>query len=542
MSIATQLKSRLTVYRPDFTNSSEINRLAKLASPLMDQLDQIVDDFNSDKINRDVFDVADAQFSELGMALTEMADDLHADSGLWRSLESCNTTLFGTPLPGIFRPSDSPLTRFDARRFQFFLEGVWRVFQPDSIIPPNHPGFLRIAAAAEAFFTFRLTGPAGANSIATFLGSSHERGWELKRKLVWLGTRSFLLRFEYAAYVRDETGSRNDPPIIAITDDFINQKCTAWSGLGALELLAERLDLQAADRTDLLSWHARHAAYYRVETLAVKGSILMTMDLHNLISDQPYHVRIEVSRERAAFQVGEMVMGSLVPWRGEWYWSGEQKRWPQVPAEVAAIRSDFRRNNAQIAYRYCPELAAKARQFMLEQHADFVRFHGTDFVVFPDGLAMAAAEQRRMRQYNRSRAAALGLDRGETAESLGYDENGPRMPIPKEVLDCRQGIAVFSQPEEGVETMRKFDVLCAALRSNKRPLPEEQAGVLEGFIWSSSISPAFVCRVIAAHGTSGLEALYYLPPGDSVALDHLLRRHKGAYYRPRQPNVALADV
>ncbi|MCS6245552.1 MAG: hypothetical protein H2172_17095 [Opitutus sp.] len=536
MSVASQLKSLLAHYRPDSAHSAELTRLAKLASPWLDQLAQTLGEIDSD-----VFDLNEIQLSELALAMTEMADDLHADSGLWWSLESCNTTLFGTPLPGLFRPADSSLIRFDARRFQFFLEGVWRHFQPDAIVSPRHLGFLRISQAAETFFTSRLSDRVGSSSVASLLDSSHERGWELKQKLVWLGTRSFLLRFDYEAYVHRETGKRNDSPDIAITDDFLAQECTGWSGLGALELLAERLAFQGAERADLLSWQARHAAFYRVDAVAVKGGVLMTMDLLNLIGERPYHVRIEVPRANAPFQVGEMVFGSLVPWRGEWYWSGTQKRWPQVPADFAPIRSGFFQTNAQIAYRYCPERAAKARQFGGEQHADFVRFHGTDLVVFPDGLAVAAAEQRRMRQYNKTRAAALGLKRGETAASPRCDENGPRMPIPKEVLDCRQGIAVFSQPEEGVEIMREFDVLRAALRSEKTPLTEEQAEVLQGFIESGSISPAFVRRVIGANGDSGLTSLFYVPAGDGIALDHLLRRHKGAYYRPRQPHIALVD-
>ena len=536
MSVASQLKSRLTHYRPASANAAELKRLAKLASSWLDQLEQTLGEIDSD-----VFDLDDVQLIELALAMTELADDLHADSGLWWSLESCNTTLFGTPLPGVFRPADSPLTRFDARRFQFFLEGAWRYLQPDAIISPRHRGFLRIATEAEAFFASRLSGPPGSNSVAALFDSSHERGWELKKKLIWLGTRSFLLRCAHSAYILREAEERDESDAIVLTDDFLAQECTAWSGLGALELLAERLDLQGADRTDLLSWQARHAAFYRVDAVAVKGGVLMTMDLLNLISERPYHVRIEVPRTNAPFQVGELVYGSLVPWRGEWYWSGAQRRCGPVPADFASLRRKFLQENAQIAYRYCPERAAKARQFGGEQHTDFVRFHGTDLAVFPDGLAMAAAQQRRMRQYNKTRAAALGLKWDESSQGPGCVENGPRMPIPKEVLDCRQGVAVFSQPEEGFEIMREFDVLRAALRSEQTPLSDEQAEVLQGFIESGSISAAFVRRVIAENGTSGLASLYYLPAGDGVALDHLLRRHKGAYYRPRQPHLAIVD-
>ena len=38
--------------------------------------------------------------------------------------------------------------------------------------------------------------------MADFLVQPHRRGWEVKRKLVWLGTRSFLFRFAFNDYVR----------------------------------------------------------------------------------------------------------------------------------------------------------------------------------------------------------------------------------------------------------------------------------------------------------------------------------------------------
>ena len=31
--------------------------------------------------------------------------------------------------------------------------------------------------------------------------------------------------------------------------------------------------------------------------------------------------------KRDPFKPGQLVFGSLVPWRGEWYWSGEQRSW-----------------------------------------------------------------------------------------------------------------------------------------------------------------------------------------------------------------------
>lgn len=262
--------------------------------------------------------------------------------------------------------------------------------------------------------------------------------------------------------------------------------------MGALELLTERLGLPAAERTELLGWHARHVALYRIDTMAVKDGVFMTMNLHNLINEQPYRARIEMSRARLPFQNGNMVFGGLVPWRGEWYWSGSQQRWTEVPDDFPRIKREFFQRSALITYRYCPERAAKARRIPEEHHLDFVRFHGANPAVFPDGLALAAAEQRRMRDYIRSRTGR------DDASTPGF---------PPEAADWRHGVAVFSQPGEGQEIMHEFDVLVRALQSDESRLSDDQANVLQGFVESTAISPAFVRRVIAQHGSRGLVSI-----------------------------------
>lgn len=308
MSVSSLLKSRATQYRPSGVSASEISRLVKLAADWFDRLEPALRN-----IKADVFILTKDQRLELALAMTEMADDLHADSGIWRALESSNLALFRTPLPGVWEPADPPLTRLDARRFHFFLDGVWRHFQPDAIVSPRHRGFASVAAEAAAFFSTHLVAPPASNSVAGLFDSDHQRGWDVKRKLVWLGTRSFLLRFAHADYVTRETAQRCEPPSVAITDDFLSQECTAWSGLGALELLAERLGLFAKDRDELLGWHARHIAFYRIDTIAVNNDVLMTMGLKNLLNEQPYVVRVEMPRARLPFQIGNMVFGGLVP-------------------------------------------------------------------------------------------------------------------------------------------------------------------------------------------------------------------------------------
>ena len=357
---------------------------------------------------------------------------------------------------------------------------------------------------------------------------------EIERKLVWLGTHGFLFRFAYADYL-----ARNPPKdadVIGTTDDFLCQECTAWSGFGALDLLAAVLDLPAADRAALRGWHERHAAFYRVDVLHARGAEIETMAVVNLINDQAYSVRMELPRERCPFAPGQMVFGSLVPWRAEWYWSGGQKSYPQVPPDFSTIKRAMIEKNAAIVYRYRPDLAERARQSAAKHHADFIRFHGSDLAVFADGITAAAAQQRHWREQVE---AKMGADAPAYLAKHGLDRTGPKLAWPPKLIECRRGVAVFYHEGEGVEMMADFDVLRSALGKRREALSSDEADTLQAFVESSAISPVFVRRVIREHGSAGLAALYYLPIGDDAELEYLLRQFKGFYYRHRYPNISL---
>ena len=74
------------------------------------------------------------------------------------------------------------------------------------------------------------------------------------------------------------------------------------------------------------------AAFRVLRLMSVSKERLQAM---NLVNDEPYPIRIDM--EMPPFKPGQVVFGSLVPWRGEWYWSGEQKLW----GDEAKVDADF---------------------------------------------------------------------------------------------------------------------------------------------------------------------------------------------------------
>jgi hypothetical protein len=341
----------------------ETKALFLTALRFRDGLDDCLEDLEAD-----AFLLDEDELDELAITLTELAEDLHAEPGLWRSLEAYHQEFFGVSLPLLCRSGEPAFEKFDDRRFQFFLYSVWRHFRPDHIVSPEHPRVSGHRPFRKQYFSQASPHSRSGPRWQTSWLRPNRQGWEVKRKLVWLGTRSFLFRFAFDDYMRRQE-VKPDQEITA-TDDFLCQQCTEWSGLGAVDILAAALDLPDADRV-LRGWYERHAAFYRIESLNVRGSQVETLDAVNLINDQTYRVRVELKRKTCVFQAGQMVYGSLVPWHDEWYWSGTQKTWENPPRDFSSVKREFREKSSFIAYRYCPDLVQRAREFAAEHFARF---------------------------------------------------------------------------------------------------------------------------------------------------------------------------
>ncbi len=473
--------------------------------------------------------------SELAAVLVEFGEDLHADAGLWRSLENYNRELFGTPLPlAVGTSSTELLNGFDPRRIQHLIWTRWMEMDPEVCPSPSHANLLQLAEVAGMFLTERFARLPADSGVKNFLAGSSRFGWEIKRKLVWLGTKSYLLRWFFANYVSEH----DEGATVGVTDDFICQESTGWSGLGAIDILAGALDVSAEDRATLRTWYERHAAFYRVLSRQDRGEETESIVVRNLVNGQPYTVRMDMPR--CPFQPGMVVFGSLTPWRGEWYWSGEQRPYQNVPEhEEAKLRKEMLERHPGIAYRYCPAEAAQARAANRKQHDEFVAHCGGDLAVYPDGLTLAAAEQKRME------ALWHAADQEHVRRVMrerGLEKPRPPMRFPPEFLDHDQGIGAFYNPDEGQEFMLGFNHVLSGLRKQGDGLSDLERDALRHFVSDRCASPAFVRRLVREHSAASLLDTFHLrglPP--DPALTFLLRCHKGRFYRNRYPSLSLVQ-
>lgn len=471
-----------------------------------------------------------AELRLLATTLLEFAVDLRSDVGIWRALEEFQTRTFGTPLP-FFAPvgADREGAEVTPARARSFLWGLHGQTIPGFAFEfaPDDPDLARFADAAAEALRDLLGGTSRRSLAKEFLDQPITYGWDVKEKLIWLGTRSYLFRDLLTLYLarRDpKAATEGSQAAIPLIDDFLSEACTGWAGLGAIDVLAGLLPLDPARRADLLAWSERHLAVYEVRE-AAPGRLRV----RNLINDAEYVVRMNVPVD--PFCVGHCVGGSLVPWAGEWYWSGTQQVLGHVgKADERRLKESFR-GTPSAYYRLRPDELARARELTRQMHDRFVARHGRDWAVFDDGRALAADWRAEAEQ---AAAAAPGPRRRRPP---------PPVAIPPDLAATTAPIGVYSNPAEGQELVEEFADVLAALRKRGAELAGDEADALRGLLVGPDVSPGFVRALADEFGAgSFLRACAIADPAPPYALGYLLRRHKGQYDRPRYPTLTIADA
>jgi len=470
----------------------------------------------------------EGKLGELASVLVEFAEDIHNDIGIWASLERYNIESWGTPLPFVLQPNEdmgpSPINEY---RVKHLLWVLYSELNPRLVLSPTHRDLNQLAASISDFLVERFAEIPRVSNVKAFLAQPNTFGWDVKRKLIWLGIHSYLFRNTFLNYVEDHGGEAGIPVI----DDFICQETTIWSGLGVIDVLAAALDITEEQRADLRSWYERHHAYYRV--LSIEGH---RMEVQNTINGEPYTVR--TGHDGRQFEVGAIILGSLVPWNGEWYWSGEQSILGNIAEDaLQKLRDSFLRQAPQIAYRYCRQLYEKAGAMAKVHHEKFIRYHGDDLVVYPDGLSMSADLQReaRLQWESKPREVIARL-----MEEHRLQNPWPSLSFPRDLVENKNGVGVYHNPDEGWEMMTGFNNIVNGLRKKGAGLTRDEEDALRSFIWSENVSPRFVMRMVREYGYESIESAFLIRGSpDETYLDYLLRRYKGAYYRRRCPRVAL---
>lgn len=516
--------SNLKSHRPEGYFESELQALDKIANSLFRVLSTAQKSFVHKTLR-----LSKLQLRELSAVMVEFAEDILNKTGIWKSLERYNQSFFGTPLPfSLAAGQKMPDAPINKSRIHYLLWNKYSELCDGLILSPGHTDLSFLVEEIVQFFDDQIiTGFPDNSSIKALMIRPNQYGWDIKKKLLWLGRHSYLFRHSFGIYIRENGGK----PEIPVIDDFVCQNASKWSGLGVPDILAEMLDLSKSQRGELQSWPLRHFACFRIES--IKGVMVVA---RNIICDKEYSIR--VGDESKLFEVGHTYLGSLVPWNGEWYWSGQQAGYGELPQDyLEELRQDFLQKSPQITYRYCDSLLKKAKKSIKMHYRNFVKFHGDDLVVFEDGYAMAAAVQKQHRSEFEAQPKEIVE---EVMKTRNLKNPWPNYSYPPELLDSDNGIGVFFNQDEGQEIMQEFNDVVRGFKKKGDNLGEEEIESIRGFIESTSISPEFVEKLAKKYGAESIAEAFLLRTVDEIDyLEYILRQYKGHHFRERYPNISF---
>ena len=468
---------------------------------------------------------------ELAEVLVEFAEDVHNDIGIWKSLEQYNYDFFGTKLPLILKTDeDIGPNSINKYRIQYLLLVQYELINPQLIISPTHQDLCFLAEIISDFLEDRFKNIPKDSSVKTFLDQPNDYGWDIKRKLIWVGKNSYLFRQCYKDYIERNGGKQET----AIIDDFICQETTLWSGLGVIDILASLLNITKRQKNDIRSWYERHAAFYKV--LSAKDPLV---EMLNIINDKSYTIR--VGEFSSQFDVNHVYYQSLTPWNDEWYLSGVQYRYGKASEkDISELKESFLSKSQTIAYRYCDELLNKSIKSLRDQYNHFVEYHGKDLAVYPDGNSMAADFNKQNSLYNESKLKSTGSN---SIKNQNHNLSDLTKSFPPELLDSDNGVGLYFNPNEGHEIIREYYDIINGFKKKGVNLDEDEMYVIRGFISSTIISPHFVKKLVEEYSDESISATFLIPDSyKEYYLEYLLRKYKGDFYRNRYPSISFVKT
>ena len=459
-----------------------------------------------------------------GLAV-DFAVDCAQGAPLWAGYENWNRRHFGHPLP---ITEGDPGTGLSDTRLRHF---VWRALTAidDDILPsPDHPDVLTLTDVTAAFFAKKQPLPV-ISRLLDFQHAPHPQIFDVKRKMVSLGMSSYFFRDCYHSYIEKLVKKEN---LIGVTDDFLFQAHTSWSGMRVVDLAAEALDLPAARREDLLAGGQRHFAPYRVDAIEKGG-----MRVKNLVTDAIYDIDLDMP---PPFRRGDVVFGGLVPWDGRWQWSGAQRMIGSGASGEKAgleIKETMKTTASKILCRYWPKYREQVMRLSNELLSEHLAYNGgRDLMIYPNPQAMEDDVNKfHGERYDRL-VAAKKAKGGEGAEIPPR----PTMAFPGDLRSSNEEIALFINRSEGLELLKCYGWLRRALEKKGVGLSDDEREAACGFIQSTAVSPAFVHRVLQDFPADAFKVVFGLPTdAPPYWLDWLLRCWKGEYYQPRYPCLSV---
>jgi hypothetical protein len=457
----------------------------------------------------------------LAELLTEFAEDLHNDIGIWKVYEEHNQGLFGEPLPLTRQADGAALPQGLCKaRVHHFLWGIYTGIVPELALSPSHPDLLALVEAVLPPLEHGFSRTSKDSGVKQFFGEPVSEAWQVKKTLLWLGKGSYFFRMFCDVYLAENVPDKDDPQfdanLIKATDTFLRKGRTAWSGLGCIEVLSGIMDLSESERADLLAWGDVDSHYFYIHTIGQRH-----VDAKELFSEKEY--RIEIDFPKNPFKTKTLARGVIYAWKGDWRWSGNQDIYSNIDEDkLKEIHDSILEKNPSLAQGKDPECEQNARDSLKRLCETCQSRNGGSFTVFPSGEACSDFLKEAILNHNKD----LSCEEQETLQTvlkaLGLHDAGV------DAIGSLEGeVAASFSPEKLICMVPKFTAVREAIESSAESWTPEHAESLFMFVANPNITEKLIHQACESHGMENVKRTFHLEECQSAQwLDMLLIRLK----------------
>lgn len=381
---------------------------------------------------------------ELAVVLASWFEDYANEIGLWATFVRKNKELHGYELPFYnlddYDPDDMNPEDIAYLVWHFCCTATNKIFGPDN------SDLLKMADALLETFDEALDEAPGTDFYDDFLHIAPDvYFFNLKSKLYWLAFQCYLtapeMRREMDEAVRKLLEEKNellrayDDPnklIYTMQDDYLYKKCSSFLAFTLPDWLAEVArcpddslhdDIRKLSRRVLgeFVYEADEGDYYKFRYLHTKRLFLVQQESVTLKGISP----------------GELVLTSIVEWRGEWWVTGTIASLGN--AEFALKNMNIKFDPSTVSFYGWPEEQQQAlRDIAANMEAAYLEYFGAPMVFFQNEKDLHAAFQDANDFYN-GKLNMRGAPKPEARDFLTSPSK----------LNNGTGIAIFIEPGVG---------------------------------------------------------------------------------------------
>lgn len=270
----------------------------------------------------------------IGMSLSGYVEDLATDLGIWSALLQHHAACYGPDYQVPFFPEVPEDTELESEpsiyAVSYLLWGLLRILRPGLIVPPHSPFHIIIPAddCMRVIDRYWMQAPSN-DYLADFLLDENRSYQSLKDRLLWLHTNSYLFgpRHHSQMLHRPEQQMAGRPQDqmseLMELDRDAHDTPSIWSAVTALQLLPHIIDADEADTQMLLNWAPLRTSLYQSE--GWEDASHTRLRFRPVLGLPPCIVQFEPDDPAPSPHMtapGTYCLGSLVPWKQGWHFSG----------------------------------------------------------------------------------------------------------------------------------------------------------------------------------------------------------------------------